>query len=111
MTEMGSTSRSTESPSLPAEAERPPGEATSPPNADGARFPLTDGETTIISGRPPIPPLPISEAMSDAATRILQGRILPGDRLGHFDLLQYVGGGGMGRVFRAKTSVWPEPSR
>ncbi len=26
---------------------------------------------------------------------------MPGDRLGHYELLQYVGGGGMGRVFRA----------
>ena len=39
--------------------------------------------------------------MSDSAVRILHGRILPGDRLGHFELVQYVGGGGMGRVFRA----------
>ena len=26
---------------------------------------------------------------------------MPGDRLGHFELVEYVGGGGMGRVFRA----------
>ena len=26
---------------------------------------------------------------------------MPGDRLGHFELIEYVGGGGMGRVFRA----------
>jgi serine/threonine protein kinase len=26
---------------------------------------------------------------------------MPGDRIGHFDLVEYVGGGGMGRVFRA----------
>jgi len=39
--------------------------------------------------------------MSDSASRILQGRIMPGDRLGHFELVEYVGGGGMGRVFRA----------
>ena len=25
---------------------------------------------------------------------------MPGDRLGHFDLEEYIGGGGMGRVFR-----------
>ena len=29
------------------------------------------------------------------------GRLLEGERLGHFDLLEYVGGGGMGAVFRA----------
>ena len=33
--------------------------------------------------------------------RILAGRILPGERLGQFELLSYVGGGGMGKVFRA----------
>ena len=26
---------------------------------------------------------------------------MPGDRIGHFELVEYVGGGGMGRVFRA----------
>ena len=44
---------------------------------------------------------PLGDAISDSALRILQGRILPGDHLEHFELLQYVGGGGMGRVFRA----------
>jgi serine/threonine-protein kinase len=52
---------------------------------------------TIITGRQPMP----APAMSDAMARILDGRIVPGDRLGHFDLVEFVGGGGMGRVFRA----------
>jgi serine/threonine-protein kinase len=39
--------------------------------------------------------------MSDSAYRILEGKIMPGDRLGHFELMGYIGGGGMGRVFRA----------
>ncbi len=42
-----------------------------------------------------------SDSRSDSVVRILHGRILPGERLGDFDLLQYVGGGGMGKVFRA----------
>lgn len=53
-------------------------------------------EPTIITGRPPIP----SPAVSDSTYRILEGRVMPGDRLGHFELVEYVGGGGMGRVFR-----------
>lgn len=53
-------------------------------------------EPTIITGRPPTP----SPALSDSTYRILEGRVMPGDRLGHFELVEYVGGGGMGRVFR-----------
>ena len=48
-----------------------------------------------------MPLQPLADGVSDSAARILQGRILPGDHLGHFELVQYIGGGGMGRVFRA----------
>ena len=79
----------------PAEAE--------PVRADGssaagqkAGKPLAD-QPTVITSSPPIP----SPATSDSASRILEGRVMPGDRIGHFDLVEYVGGGGMGRVFRA----------
>src|SRR5208283_1411584 len=41
------------------------------------------------------------DSQTDSVSRILHGKILPGERLGHFELLQYVGGGGMGKVFRA----------
>jgi serine/threonine-protein kinase len=54
-------------------------------------------EPTIITGRPPILP----PNLGDSVYRILEGRIMPGDRLGHFELVEFVGGGGMGRVFRA----------
>ena len=54
-------------------------------------------EPTIITGRPPITPPMAGESVY----RILEGRIMPGDRLGHFELVEFVGGGGMGRVFRA----------
>jgi serine/threonine-protein kinase len=62
---------------------------------------VPDNQATIISGRPPMARQPLPDGVSDSAARILQGRILPGDHLGHFELVQYVGGGGMGRVFRA----------
>ncbi|MEE8450950.1 MAG: protein kinase [Thermoguttaceae bacterium] len=67
------------------------------PSRDAPSPPLSDEQPTIISNRPPVAPASIS----DSANRIVQGKILPGDRLGHFEVLEYVGGGGMGRVFRA----------
>jgi serine/threonine-protein kinase len=57
---------------------------------------LDDDQPTVISQRGMLP-----DAPSESVTRILHGRILPGERLGHFELLKYVGGGGMGKVFRA----------
>ena len=109
MTEMGSTSRSTESPPLPAEAGRI-ARGDLAPNANGVQGPPNGRRSDDHFRAAADPAASVSEAMSDSAARILQGRILPGDRLGHFDLLQYVGGGGMGRVFRARTPAWPAPS-
>jgi serine/threonine-protein kinase len=80
-----------------------------PPSENGGQTPATGStsahpvvrpagdEQTIITGRPPI----ASPAVSDSVHRILEGRVMPGDRLGHFELVEFVGGGGMGRVFRA----------
>lgn len=59
--------------------------------------PPVDDQPTIITGRPPI----VAPAVSDSVHRILEGRVMPGDRLGHYELVEFVGGGGMGRVFRA----------
>jgi serine/threonine protein kinase len=57
----------------------------------------SDDQPTIITSRV----VSQADSSSDAVMRILHGRILPGERLGHFELLKYVGGGGMGKVFRA----------
>jgi serine/threonine protein kinase len=57
----------------------------------------TEEQPTVISRTPPLGiTLPI-----DAAPRLLQENLLPGTRLGTYELIDYVGGGGMGRVFRA----------
>jgi len=58
-------------------------------------------QPTIVTGRAPIP----APAASDSTCRILEGRVMPGDRLGHFELVEFVGGGGMGRVFRAQDTL------
>ncbi len=56
-----------------------------------------EDQPTVISQPGMLP----ADGPSDSVARILHGRILPGERLGHFELLKYVGGGGMGKVFRA----------
>lgn len=67
-----------------------------PPRASSSGE-LSGSEATIISSRP------LSGGSS--ATRLLPnleiGRMLEGERLGHFELRSFVGGGGMGVVFRA----------
>jgi serine/threonine-protein kinase len=99
---MASTSRLAQSQPRAADAGSSGPEAVVPPGAGTDRIlPRTDDPVTIISNRPPMPVESLFDSSSDSAIRILQGRIEPGDHLGHFDLVQYVGGGGMGRVFRA----------
>ncbi len=78
----------------PAAAEARASESSS--HLTPSLHPISE-QPTIISNRPPLS----APAISDSAWRIMEGRIMPGDRLGHFELVEYVGGGGMGRVFRA----------
>jgi len=51
----------------------------------------TSADATVISAQPPVGPLSMAEI----------GRVLEGRRLGAFQLERFVGGGGMGAVFRA----------
>lgn len=57
-----------------------------------------DNPPTVITQRPP----PKPPSASDAVSAFQQWGLAPGDRLAHFELLDFVGGGGMGRVFRAR---------
>jgi len=56
-----------------------------------------DQQPTVITNRPPLSAADVPHTGSDVEL----GTLNPGDHLGHFELLEYVGGGGMGRVFRA----------
>jgi serine/threonine-protein kinase len=62
-----------------------------PPNADDA---------TVITHRQP------GSSGSPRPTAPFElGKLLAGERLDHFELLEYVGGGGMGAVFRARDTM------
>ncbi len=77
----------------------PPGSGSSlHPQAgpsSSARTPLPDGHQTVISSRPPAPNL------TPAAPPTNAGSLWEGEQLGQFYLQEFVGGGGMGVVFRA----------
>lgn len=65
-----------------------------------ASFPTPD-EPTVIS-RPSIPEA--LGAVVPAPSHELS-KLLAGERLGHYELLEFAGGGGMGAVFRARDSM------
>lgn len=58
-------------------------------------------DPTVISKRPPV----VAPVATRGPVSSDLGRLLIGERLNHFELLSYVGGGGMGAVFRARDSM------
>src|SRR5262249_45817999 len=73
--------------------------STPPPASDGSgsRRPGSAGEMTIISARAPSPSL----SFERGTPQLEAGSQLEGERLGQFILQKFIGGGGMGIVFRA----------
>jgi len=65
------------------------------PNASAT--PVAADDKTVISNRPPLPGAPQPLATSAQ----LLGEALIGQQLEHYELVEFVGGGGMGAVFRA----------
>ncbi len=59
--------------------------------------PAPTDEPTVISNRPPL----VSSPPAAIAPHSSLAYLVPGSRLGHFEVQEYVGGGGMGKVFRA----------
>ena len=68
-----------------------------PDSGSGGSLPLRDDQRTIISNRPPL----ASPGHGETEDRLEAGQFAAGDMLGPFELLEFIGGGGMGRVFRA----------
>lgn len=60
-----------------------------------------DGDRTVISKRPPASP----PTFRRAANPFEMARELEDERLGHFQLEEFIGGGGMGAVFRATDTM------
>lgn len=83
---------------LPASSANDPGSVGTGSSAAAVAVPLSD--QTIISQRPPALP---------GANRSLPpqelGKLLVGQQLSHFELLDFIGGGGMGAVFRARDTM------
>ncbi len=90
---MNTAGSSQRSPSLPA---APDGSARLA-DALGIDQRADPDDRTVISQRPPLPP----SSSSRPTAPFELGKLLAGERLNHFELREYVGGGGMGAVFRA----------
>ncbi len=71
------------------------------PPADAALPGDVGEDPTVISKRPPV----VAPVATRGPVSSDLGRLLIGERLNHFELLSYVGGGGMGAVFRARDSM------
>ncbi len=67
-----------------------------PPSGDNI-IPPVPGDQTVISKKTQLS----AKQTVNLPPPIDSGRLRPGDKLGHYELLEFVGGGGMGRVFRA----------
>ncbi len=88
----------TSTPSAPLEG------GAGPPAGDTGESPVVpppDAQKTVISKRQPASP----PAFKRATSPFELGQALEGRQLGHFKLEQFVGGGGMGAVFRATDTM------
>lgn len=67
---------------------------------------LSDHQPTVISKNLPVNlPAVNGPAVNGRLSQLELGRVLQGERLGHFQLEEFVGGGGMGAVFRATDTM------
>ncbi|MBI3838145.1 MAG: protein kinase [Planctomycetia bacterium] len=84
-------------PVTPSESSAAPKTAGGEGSNRSAPQDLTDPQMTVISARPPLANLQLGRGVPPLEA----GSLLEGERLGQFLLQKFVGGGGMGVVFRA----------
>ncbi len=75
---------------------------SSAPAASNAAFIAPEDDLTVISDRAGASP---SSSRNRPMSAVDLGTALAGERLDHFELLEYIGGGGMGAVFRAHDTL------
>ena len=75
-----------------------PGSPSSSVTGNAVTDPIAE-QRTVISTQPPVSPSPLPEDSAEIT------KLGGGARLGQFELLNCVGGGGMGRVFRAQDTA------
>ncbi|HVX57088.1 MAG TPA: hypothetical protein VHA37_05125, partial [Candidatus Saccharimonadales bacterium] len=80
-----------------AAAGSPLGEPALMDGSGGGVSGASPDDQTVISQRPPLTPAGVGRPTPPFEL----GKLLAGERLNHFELIEYVGGGGMGAVFRA----------
>jgi len=68
-------------------------------------MPSPEDQPTVISHRPPLTP----SSSPGGTIGVVASQLPIGTRLEQFELLEYVGGGGMGRVFRAMDTTLGRP--
>ncbi|MCA9200286.1 MAG: serine/threonine protein kinase [Planctomycetales bacterium] len=83
-----------------SEAEAANNESLSP-DATPNQTPNSTDDATVISNRPPV----YATNQNSGMTPSELGTTLVGTRLAHFELVEFVGGGGMGAVFRANDTL------
>lgn len=86
-----SDSSASNAPQEPGEPARPRGSSPSSVSTTSVPPPVRFDQATVISKTPPVPG-PVSESARDFDL----ARSLEGERLNHFEVREYVGGGGMG---------------
>jgi serine/threonine protein kinase len=112
MTERGSSSRRQPIVSQPQSPPAPAQASANDPSSSAPQPSAPTGEGSSVRGGVAPAPLETQPTVITKAPVLANyplaglnprdmGRVLEGESLGHFELLEYVGGGGMGAVFRA----------